>query len=68
MLHASQGGRVAELDDVHYHDLCFNTMSFLFERTDHRVVAIKTIIRYRTMEMLKWYAHLRSGKLVLRPG
>ncbi len=60
--------REAELIDLHFHDLRHEAISRLFERTNLRDIEIASISGHRTMEMLKRYAHLRSGDLADRLG
>jgi integrase len=58
--------KLAELDNLHFHDLRHEATSRLFENTDLDMVEIQGITGHKTLHMLVRYTHLRSARLADR--
>ena len=56
----------AGIDDLRFHDLRHEAISRLFEFTDLTDMEIMTISGHKSVQMLRNYTHLRSGRLASR--
>ena len=56
----------AGIDDLRFHDLRHEAISRLFETTDLTDMEIMSISGHKSVQMLRNYTHLRSGRLASR--
>ena len=61
-----QARKLADIEDLHFHDLRHEATSRLFEDTDLDIMEIRAITGHRSLQMLARYSHLRTHRLAER--